>query len=170
MTEYWRDEEATRAVLKRGRWLAMGDVGCIRDGLLYINSRARDMILVNAENVFPTEIEYRLDAHAEVRESAVIGVEDPVTGQAIRARGRPVSTSPPTLRLVARRCIQGAHAGSSADRLPATRRARSSASSRPTSGGTATERRDREIERTIRRGRTHLIVSRPIEFWPAHPD
>ena len=85
MTEYWRDEEATRAALKAGRWLAMGDIGCLRDGRLYINSRARDMILVNAENVFPTEIEYRLDAHPDVRESAVIGVEDPTTGQAIRA-------------------------------------------------------------------------------------
>ena len=85
MTEYWRDEEATRAALKAGRWLAMGDIGCLRDSRLYINSRARDMILVNAENVFPTEIEYRLDAHPDVRESAVIGVEDPTTGQAIRA-------------------------------------------------------------------------------------
>lgn len=85
MIEYWRDAEATRAALKPGRWLAMGDIGCVRDGRLYINSRARDMILVNAENVFPTEIEYRLDAHPDVRESAVIGVDDPSTGQAIRA-------------------------------------------------------------------------------------
>ena len=85
MIGYWRDDEATRAVLKPGRWLAMGDIGCLRDGRLYINSRARDMILVNAENVFPTEIEYHLDAHPDVRESAVIGVEDPTTGQAIRA-------------------------------------------------------------------------------------
>jgi acyl-CoA synthetase (AMP-forming)/AMP-acid ligase II len=85
MTEYWRDDEATRAVLKPGRWLAMGDIGCLRDGRLYINSRARDMILVNAENVFPTEVEYRLDAHPDVRESAVVGVEHPTTGQAIRA-------------------------------------------------------------------------------------
>ena len=43
------------------------------------------MILVNAENVFPNEIEYRLDAHPAVRESAVIGVDDETTGQAIRA-------------------------------------------------------------------------------------
>ncbi|HUP75746.1 MAG TPA: class I adenylate-forming enzyme family protein [Acidimicrobiales bacterium] len=85
MTEYWRDDEATRTALKPGRWLAMGDIGCLRDGRLYINSRARDMILVNAENVFPTEVEYRLDAHPDVRESAVVGVDHPTTGQAIRA-------------------------------------------------------------------------------------
>jgi long-chain acyl-CoA synthetase len=85
MIEYWRDPVSTNAVLKPGRWLAMGDVGCLREGRLYINSRARDMILVNAENVFPTEIEFRLDAHPAVRESAVVGVDDETTGQAIRA-------------------------------------------------------------------------------------
>lgn len=85
MLGYWRDEEATAAVMKPGRWLAMGDIGCLRDGMLTINSRARDMILVNAENVFPTEVEYRLDEHPQVRESAVIGVDDPATGQAICA-------------------------------------------------------------------------------------
>ncbi len=85
MLGYWRDDAATAAVMKPGRWLAMGDIGSLQDGRLFINSRARDMILVNAENVFPTEIEFRLDAHAAVRESAVIGVDDALTGQAIRA-------------------------------------------------------------------------------------
>ena len=85
MTGYWRDPESTEAVLKQGRWLAMGDIGRIEDGWLYINSRARDMILVNAENVFPTEVEYRLDSHPGVVESAVFGVDDDMTGQAIRA-------------------------------------------------------------------------------------
>jgi long-chain acyl-CoA synthetase len=80
--------------MKPGRWLAMGDIGRIEDGRLYINSRARDMMLVNAENVFPTEVEFRLDAHADVVESAVFGVDDALTGQAIRAAVviRPAST------------------------------------------------------------------------------
>jgi acyl-CoA synthetase (AMP-forming)/AMP-acid ligase II len=85
MLGYWRDQAATDAVLLPGRWLAMGDIGALRDGLLYINSRARDMILVNAENVFPTEVEFRLDEHPVVRECAVIGVEDVMTGQAVCA-------------------------------------------------------------------------------------
>jgi acyl-CoA synthetase (AMP-forming)/AMP-acid ligase II len=85
MTGYWRDPEATAAVFKPGRWLAMGDIGRMEDGRLYINSRARDMMLVNAENVYPTEVEYRLDAHPDVVESAVFGVDDDRTGQAIRA-------------------------------------------------------------------------------------
>jgi acyl-CoA synthetase (AMP-forming)/AMP-acid ligase II len=85
MLGYWRDPAATDDVIKPGRWLAMGDVGSVRDGRLYINSRARDMILVNAENVFPTEVEFRLDEHPAVRECAVVGVDDLMTGQAVCA-------------------------------------------------------------------------------------
>ena len=85
MLEYWRDPNATKAAIKPGRWLAMGDIGRIENGRLYINSRARDMILVNAENVYPIEVEYRLDAHPRVIESAVVPVDDPLTGQAVMA-------------------------------------------------------------------------------------
>ncbi len=85
MREYWGDPEATAKTIGPGRWLATGDVGRIHDGRLYINSRARDMILRSAENVYPVEIEYRLDAHPEVRESAVIGVDHPELGQEVKA-------------------------------------------------------------------------------------
>ena len=85
MLGYWRDQAATDEVIKPGRWLAMGDVGSMREGRLFINSRARDMILVNAENVFPTEVEFRLDDHPAVRECAVVGVDDIMTGQAVCA-------------------------------------------------------------------------------------
>ena len=85
MLEYWRNREATSATIKPGRWLAMGDIGRIEGGRLYINSRARDMILVNAENVYPIEVEYRLDAHPGVVESAVVPAPDPLTGQAVKA-------------------------------------------------------------------------------------
>ena len=85
MREYWRNPEATGEALLPGRWLATGDMGRIKDGLLYINSRARDMILRSAENVYPVEIEYRLDAHPAVRESAVIGIDHPELGQEVKA-------------------------------------------------------------------------------------
>jgi acyl-CoA synthetase (AMP-forming)/AMP-acid ligase II len=85
MREYWGDPEATKKTIGPGRWLATGDVGRIENGLLYINSRARDMILRSAENVYPVEIEYRLDAHPDVRESAVVGVDHPELGQEVKA-------------------------------------------------------------------------------------
>ncbi len=85
MREYWGDPEATARAIGPGRWLATGDVGRVENGLIYINSRARDMILRSAENVYPVEIEYRLDAHPEVRESAVVGVDHPELGQEVKA-------------------------------------------------------------------------------------
>ncbi len=85
MLGYWRNEEATRKAIKPGRWLATGDVGRIEDGYLYINSRARDMILRAAENVYPIEIEHRLEAHPDVAEAAVVGVDHPELGQEVKA-------------------------------------------------------------------------------------
>lgn len=85
MLEYWRNPEATREMLKPGRWLATGDVGRIEDGYLYINSRARDMILRAAENIYPVEIEHRLEAHPDVAEAAVVGVDHPELGQEVKA-------------------------------------------------------------------------------------
>jgi len=85
MREYWRRPKDTAAVLGPDRWLATGDIGRMENGLLYINSRARDLILRNAENVYPVEIENRLEAHPQVREAAVHGVPHPEWGQAVKA-------------------------------------------------------------------------------------
>ncbi|MBM4383009.1 MAG: acyl--CoA ligase [Deltaproteobacteria bacterium] len=85
MLGYWGKPDATAKTIKPGRWLATGDIGRFENGLLYINSRARDMILRNAENVYPVEIEYRLEQHALVREAAVFGVDHEEWGQAVKA-------------------------------------------------------------------------------------
>lgn len=86
MLEYWNNPDATAATIGEGRWLNTGDIGRFdEDGYLYINSRARDMILRNAENIYPIEIEYRLDAHPSVSESAVFGVDHPEMGQEVKA-------------------------------------------------------------------------------------
>ena len=86
MLEYWRKPEATAETILPGRWLATGDVGHLdEDGYLYINSRARDMILRSGENIYPVEIEHRLDAHSKVHECAVIGSDHPDLGQEVKA-------------------------------------------------------------------------------------
>jgi len=85
MREYWGDPAATAKTLHAGRWLATGDVGYLRDGRLYINSRARDLILRGAENVHPAEIEHRLEEHPSVAEVAVVGVDHPELGQDVKA-------------------------------------------------------------------------------------
>jgi acyl-CoA synthetase (AMP-forming)/AMP-acid ligase II len=84
MLGYWNNPEASK-VLKPGGWLAMGDIAKLEKGLLYINARARDMILVSAENVSPTEVEYAVESHPQVTEAAVLAVDDDVTGDAVCA-------------------------------------------------------------------------------------
>ncbi len=85
MLGYWQDPKATDETIKDGRWLAMGDIGRLENGMLFLNSRARDMILRSGENIYPVEIEQRLDAHPDVEESAVYGVDHPDLGQEVKA-------------------------------------------------------------------------------------
>ena len=85
MLEYWGDPDATGETIKLGRWLAMGDIGRVENGLLFINSRARDMIIRSGENIYPVEIEHRLESHSSVSEAAVIGVDHQDRGQEVKA-------------------------------------------------------------------------------------
>jgi acyl-CoA synthetase (AMP-forming)/AMP-acid ligase II len=85
MLEYWRDPEATAEVIRPGRWLATGDIGRIEEGRLYVDSRARDLILRGSENIYPAEIEQRVEAHPSVAECAVVGVEHEELGQEVKA-------------------------------------------------------------------------------------
>jgi acyl-CoA synthetase (AMP-forming)/AMP-acid ligase II len=82
---YWEDPSATAAVLDQDRWYATGDYGCISNGMLYLQSRRRDLILRGGENVYPVEIENRLLEHAEIDDAAVIGVDHPELGQELKA-------------------------------------------------------------------------------------
>ncbi|MEA2207818.1 MAG: fatty-acyl-CoA synthase [Solirubrobacteraceae bacterium] len=77
LTEYWRQPEATEAVM-RGDWMHTGDLGRIDDqGYLFIVGRKKEMIRTGAENVFPREVELVLLQHPAVEDCAVIGVPDP---------------------------------------------------------------------------------------------
>jgi acyl-CoA synthetase (AMP-forming)/AMP-acid ligase II len=82
---YWNDPAATRAALDEDRWYRTGDFGRVADGLLFLESRRRDMILRGGENVYPIEIENRLIEHPDIDEAAVIGVDHPELGQEIKA-------------------------------------------------------------------------------------
>ena len=53
------------------------------DGYLRITGRAKDLIIVAGENVYPREIEIVLDSHPAVFQSAVIGRKDDLRGEAV---------------------------------------------------------------------------------------
>ncbi len=85
MREYWRRPEESRETILPGGWLRTGDVGRLEHGLLFIDSRKRDLILRGAENIYPAEIEQRLEAHPDVAEAAVVGVDHDELGQEVKA-------------------------------------------------------------------------------------
>ena len=82
---YWRNPEATGAVLQNG-WLHTGDLAR-RDeaGLYYIVDRKKDMYISGGENVYPVEVEAVLYQHPAVLECAVVGVPDAKWGEVGKA-------------------------------------------------------------------------------------
>lgn len=65
--------------------VSTGDLGYVRDGLLFVEGREDDMIVSGGENVYPAEVTAALDQLAGVRECAVIGVPDERFGQRLAA-------------------------------------------------------------------------------------
>jgi len=69
-----------------GGLLSSGDVGHFDTaGRLFIDGRDDEMIVSGGENVFPAEVEELLNAHPDVAEAAVAGVDDDEFGQTLAA-------------------------------------------------------------------------------------
>jgi fatty-acyl-CoA synthase len=78
---YWRNPEATAAVLRDG-WLHTGDVAEVDDeGCYRIRGRLKDMYISGGENVYPAEIESVLHDHPAVADVAVLGAADERWGE-----------------------------------------------------------------------------------------
>jgi acyl-CoA synthetase (AMP-forming)/AMP-acid ligase II len=74
MKGYFRDPEATEAVLATDGWLRTGDiVRSAPDGVLHIAGRAKDVIIRSGFNVYPAEVEAVLLTHPQVISAAVVG-------------------------------------------------------------------------------------------------
>jgi len=83
---YWNQPDKTAESMTADGWFRTGDLGTFDgDGYLVISGRAKDMIISGGLNVYPKEIEERLDAMPGVVESAVIGVPDADFGEAVVA-------------------------------------------------------------------------------------
>jgi len=86
MAGYWRRPDETAAVMLPGGWLRTGDIGRVdAQGLVYVEDRKKDMILVSGFNVYPNEVEAVIAAHPAVREVAAIAKPDAVSGEAVVA-------------------------------------------------------------------------------------
>jgi long-chain acyl-CoA synthetase len=85
MLGYWRQAEATRNCLIGGR-LHTGDIGWMdADGFLYFMDRLKEVISVHGYKVYPRHVEDAIRLHPAVTDVAVIGVPDPIRGQAPKA-------------------------------------------------------------------------------------
>ncbi|ROZ75326.1 class I adenylate-forming enzyme family protein [Ramlibacter sp. WS9] len=85
MEGYWRQAETSAKALEGG-WLHTGDAGRMdADGYLFIVDRLKDMIISGGENVYCAEVEAALRSHASVAQASVIGIPDPLWGEAVHA-------------------------------------------------------------------------------------
>tara|TARA_R110002072_G_scaffold145460_1_gene292024 strand:- start:181989 stop:183527 length:1539 start_codon:yes stop_codon:yes gene_type:complete len=110
MKGYWEAPELTAQRLRPGRiphemWLSTGDLfRSDEDGFLYWVGRKDDIIKSRGEKVSPREVEDVLHQHPQIAEAAVIGVEDEVLGQAVRAVVRLQSDAEVSVRDVQSHC------------------------------------------------------------------
>jgi acyl-CoA synthetase (AMP-forming)/AMP-acid ligase II len=82
MSGYWRDPEATAAVLTDDGFVRTGDLGYVDDrGRLHLVGRRKEMYVRGGYNVFPVEVEAVLADAPGVRAVAVVPRLDDVMGE-----------------------------------------------------------------------------------------
>lgn len=81
MQGYHNKPAATADVVRAGA-LFTGDIGRVdQEGFVHITGRAKEIIIIGGENVFPREIETAIAEHPAVAEVAVIGAKDELRGE-----------------------------------------------------------------------------------------
>ena len=82
MLGYYKNEEATRETIDSEGWYHTGDLGLMdADGNVFIKGRSKNMLLgSNGQNIYPEEIEDKLNSMAMVSESVVIQRGDQLVG------------------------------------------------------------------------------------------
>ena len=78
MKGYYKNQEATDAVIDKDGWFHTGDLATMdADGHIFIRGRSKNMLLgPNGQNIYPEEIEDKLNTMAMVNESIVIQSDD----------------------------------------------------------------------------------------------
>ncbi|MDP9393496.1 MAG: AMP-dependent synthetase/ligase [Actinomycetota bacterium] len=86
---YWRNPEATAAVLTQDGWFRTGDLGTLdADGFLRITGRAKEiLVLSSGKNVAPAPLEDAVRAHALVSQCVVVGDERPFAAALVTLDG-----------------------------------------------------------------------------------
>lgn len=82
MLGYYKNEEATRNTIDKDGWYHTGDLGLMdREGNVFIKGRSKNMLLSsNGQNIYPEEIEDKLNSMPMVSESVVVQREAKLVG------------------------------------------------------------------------------------------
>jgi len=82
MLGYYKNEEATAAAIDENGWFHTGDLGTMdEDGNIFIKGRSKNMLLgSNGQNIYPEEIEDKLNSMTLVSESVVIQEGEKLVG------------------------------------------------------------------------------------------
>jgi long-chain acyl-CoA synthetase len=78
MLGYYKNEEATNAVIDKSGWMHTGDLGVIdKEGNIFIKGRSKSMILgPSGKNIYPEEIESVINNQKYVTESVVVSEDN----------------------------------------------------------------------------------------------
>lgn len=71
MSGYYRNPEATAAIMREDGFMDTGDMGYWVDGEIVITGRAKDMILHHGRNIWPQDIEWAIERLEQVRDGDV---------------------------------------------------------------------------------------------------
>jgi long-chain acyl-CoA synthetase len=83
---YYKQPRATAEVFTSDGWFKTGDIVKMdEDGYVFIVDRAKDMINVGGEKVYPRDIEEVLHKHPAVADAVIVGVPDPDLGEVVKA-------------------------------------------------------------------------------------
>lgn len=86
MKGYFNRPEETAAVIDKDGWFRTGDIVRLdEEGFIKITGRAKEMMIVGGENVFPREVESVLEQHPAVFEVGVLGRPDSSRGEVVVA-------------------------------------------------------------------------------------
>lgn len=74
MAGYYKNEQATKEAFTKDGWMRTGDLGILdKDGNLFLRGRSKNMLLSpNGQNIYPEEIEDKLNSLPLVTESVVV--------------------------------------------------------------------------------------------------
>ncbi|XP_077971090.1 putative 4-coumarate--CoA ligase 2 [Styela clava] len=105
---YYRNREATEQTINKDGFLHTGDIGHIKNNMLYVVGRLKEVIKYKNYQVPPAEIENILLRHPGVKDVGVVGIPDQLCGEipkALVVRKLPSVNSDELLELIKRELV-----------------------------------------------------------------